>query len=313
MLKPYQKKYDANLSEFGRVAVLCGGMSAERDVSLRSGEAVFSALLRAGIDVVKIDVRKHIVEQIADKKIDCAFIALHGVGGEDGKVQALLSLLGIPYTGSDHSSSAMAMNKLKAKQIWQSVDIITPQYRVLSEDTNWDKIITELGDSIFVKPVLEGSSLGMSHVHTANDLKSAFYSAAKHGCQVIAEQAINGREFTVTILNGVALPPIELKTDHDFYDYDAKYIDNSTQYLCPTSLISEQSEQLKDISLHAFDEIGCSGWGRADFMQDRKGNFYLLELNTVPGMTDHSLVPMAAKAIGLTFDELVLEILSQAI
>lgn len=311
MLKPYQKKYDAK-SRFGRVAVLCGGMSAERDVSLRSGDAVFSALLHANIDVIKIDVGSNVVEQILAEKIDCAFIALHGVGGEDGKIQALLSLLGIPYTGSDHASSAIAMNKLKAKQVWQSVDIKTPNYLVLNENSNWDEIITVLGNSIFVKPVLEGSSIGMSHVHTANDLKNAFYSAAKHDCQVIAEQAITGREFTVAMLNGVALPPIELKTDHDFYDYDAKYIDTSTQYLCPTSLINAQSEQLKNISLHAFDVIGCSGWGRADFMQDKNGNFYLLELNTVPGMTDHSLVPMAAKAVGLTFDELVLEILSQA-
>jgi len=313
MLKPYQKKYNDNSSAFGRVAVLCGGMSAERDVSLRSGDAIFTALLRGGIDAIKIDVRKNIVEQIIDENVDCAFIALHGVGGEDGKVQALLSLLGIPYTGSDHASSAIAMNKLKAKQIWQSVGIATPEYLVLDERSDWECIITQLGNSIFVKPVLEGSSLGMSHVHTANDLKNAFYSAAEHNCQVIAEQAINGREFTVTILNGLALPPIELKTDHDFYDYDAKYVDTSTQYICPTSLTDIQLEQLKRISLHAFDEVGCSGWGRADFMQDEKGNFYLLELNTVPGMTDHSLVPMAAKAVGLTFDELALEILSQAV
>ena len=313
MIKLYEKKCDIDTKNFGRVAVLCGGNSAEREVSLRSGDAVFRALVNAKVDVIKLDVREQVVKQILAAKIDRVFIALHGVGGEDGKIQALLDLLNIPYTGSDHASSAIAMNKLKAKQVWQTVDIATPKYVVLNERSDWEGVITDLGDSIFVKPVLEGSSLGMSHIHTALDLQAAYFSAAEHNCQVIAEQAIAGREFTVAILNGVALPPIELKTDHDFYDYDAKYIASSTQYICPTDLTEEKVECLKTISLRAFDEIGCSGWGRADFMQDQDGHFYLLELNTVPGMTDHSLVPMAAKAAGLSFEELILEILSQAV
>lgn len=313
---PYKKRYQQDPSVFGRVAVLCGGWSAEREVSLESGNAVFKALKASNINVEKIvldqvDNQNNFIKRLLNNEFDRIFIALHGIGGEDGKVQALLDLLNIPYTGSDHAASAMAMNKLKAKQIWLQKDILTPDFIELSDDEDWETICNNLNRSIFVKPVLEGSSLGMSYVESAKNLETAYKKAKKHGTDVIAEQAVQGREFTVAILNNFALPPIELKTDHIFYDYNAKYIDETTEYICPVSLFDSEIEELKGISLSAFKELNCKGWARADFMRDEKGRFYLLEINTVPGMTSHSLVPMAAKEAGLIFDELVLEILME--
>lgn len=312
MLTNYEKRYQGDACAFGRVAVLCGGNSQEREISLLSGEAIYQALIDSGVNAIKVDVGHDIVNVLANQSFERVFIALHGVGGEDGKVQALLDLLNIPFTGSKHASSAIAMNKLKSKQIWQAAGIRTPAYTVITDTTDWPATTNTLGSSIFVKPVLEGSSLGMSHVHDEHQLCLAYKKAARHACDVIAEQAIHGKEFTVTLLNGVALPVIELNTDHDFYDYDAKYISETTQYQCPADLSEQKTIELQALAVQAFNEIGCSGWGRADFMQDSHGDFYLLELNTVPGMTDHSLVPMAAKALGLSFKELVLEILMQA-
>ena len=224
MNNQYTRRYNGNPAQFGRVAVLCGGWSAERDVSLKSGEAVFLALKLAGVNVVKLDVSKDVIQQLLVEAFDTVFIALHGVGGEDGKIQALLDLMSIPYTGSRHAGSAIAMNKLKAKQIWLNKNIITPNFVELFLDSDWSQAFSDLNNAVFVKPVLEGSSLGMSYVTSASELKNAYLEAASHKCSVIAEQAIVGREFTVAILNGEALPPIELRTNHTFYDYEAKYI-----------------------------------------------------------------------------------------
>jgi len=265
------------------------------------------------IEVEKDQSQKSLIECLLKNDLDRVFIALHGVGGEDGKVQALLDLMNIPYTGSGHASSAMAMNKLKAKQIWMTKNILTPKFTELSINSNWNEVFNELNGDLFVKPVLEGSSLGMSYVTDVAQLTQAYKKAYEHGCSVIAEQTIKGREFTVALLNDIALSPVELTTDHTFYDYEAKYTDSTTHYYCPVDLSEEKIKKLQNITLEAAKELDCYGWGRADFIQDDlTGDFYLLEINTVPGMTDHSLVPMAAKQAGLSFDDLVLEILMQA-
>ncbi|GAB3092973.1 D-alanine--D-alanine ligase [Aestuariicella hydrocarbonica] len=298
--------------QFGRVAVLYGGQSAERAVSLNSGKAVYDALLRQGVDAFLIDVDDTIVERLLNETIDRVFIALHGPGGEDGRMQALLEFLGLPYTGSGVQASALAMDKWRTKQIFTASNIATPDYRALSE-ANLDEVVAEIGADLMVKPSHEGSSIGMSKVSSRAELDGAYQAAAQFDSSVFAEQVIVGAEYTVAVLNGEALPAIRLETDHQFYDYDAKYIANDTRYLCPCGLSDEDEARLKKLSVDAFESLGCSGWGRVDFMADKDGQFYTLEVNTVPGMTDHSLVPMAAKAHGLSFDDLVMTILMQTL
>lgn len=309
----YVKKFNGDVASFGRTLVLFGGTSSEREVSLRSGAAVLSALLSAGVNAEGLDVQNDAIEKIIAFKPDRVFIALHGPGGEDGKIQAVLDWMAIPYTGSDHAASALAMDKLKTKQIWQSMGLVTPEYASLASDADWATVLESLGGQGFVKPAHEGSSIGMSVVNTPEELKAAYEKAAHYDAKVLVERRIVGSEFTVAILNGVALPAIGLKTDHVFYDYDAKYVSNTTQYLCPCGLSAEKEQELQAIALQAFAGIGCNGWGRVDFMQDEQGAFYLLEANTVPGMTDHSLVPMAASQVDLPFDQLVVEILAQTL
>lgn len=265
------------------------------------------------MDAHGLDVQADAIAKIEAFAPDRVFIALHGPGGEDGKMQAVLDWLAIPYTGSDHAASALAMDKLKTKQVWQSVGLVTPEYASLVENSDWQAVLDSLGGQGFVKPAHEGSSIGMSVVSTAQELKAAYEKAAHYDAKVLVERRIVGREFTVAVLNGVALPAIGLKTDHVFYDYDAKYVSNTTQYLCPCGLTQEKEAELQSIAQQAFAAVGCKGWGRVDFMQDEAGNFYLLEVNTVPGMTDHSLVPMAARQSGIEFNELVLEILAQTL
>lgn len=296
-------------SVLGRVAVLLGGVSAEREISLKSGAAIVKALAGAGVDVSAIDIQEDAVAQLSQLQADVVFIALHGTAGEDGKIQALLEWLKLPYTGSGVAASALAMNKIKTKQVWTAVGLPTPAYAILNRESDWAEVLLDLGGDVFVKPIHEGSSLGMSCASSAKELADAYDLAATFDSEVLAEATIKGREFTVAILNGVALPPIELKTDHRFYDYDAKYVSVDTVYECPCSLGNDRQEELKVLALKAFDSIGCEYWGRVDFMQDSKGNFFLLEVNTVPGMTDKSLMPMAAKAAGLEFAELLKEIL----
>lgn len=298
---------------FGSTAVLYGGLSAEREISLQSGQAVLQGLQKKGVNVTGIDVAANAVEQLIQHQPDRVFIALHGPGGEDGKIQAVLDWMQIPYTGSNHSASALAMDKLRTKQVWNSLNLPTPQYRCVNENSNWQEVVDSLSGEVFVKPAHEGSSLGMSSAASAIELEGAYRKARQYDVNVLVEQRIKGAEYTIAILNGIALPPIKLRTDHTFYDFDAKYKSDTTEYICPCGLEQDKERELKQIALDAFNAIGCSGWGRVDVMADASGNFYLLEVNTVPGMTSHSLVPMAAKQAGLSFDDLVVEILMQAV
>lgn len=299
----------ALIKQFGRVGVLYGGQSAEREISLQSGEAVAAALNNAGVEVVMLDTGASAISDIQAANIDRAFIALHGPGGEDGRIQAVLEYLQIPYTGSDVQSSALAMDKLRSKQLWRGVGLSTPDFELLNANTDWQAVLTRLGGEVMVKPAHEGSSIGMALVTTAADLAAAYQNAARYDSSVIAEKLIVGAEYTVAVLNGEVLPPIKLETDHRFYDFDAKYLAEDTRYLIPCGLSAAKEQELKQLALQAFNAIGCRGWGRLDVMADQQQNFYLLEVNTVPGMTSHSLVPMAAKAGGLSFDELVISIL----
>lgn len=294
----------------GRVGVLFGGKSAERDVSLQSGNAVLEALLNANVDAVGIDVQDNAIAAIQQAALDRAFIALHGSGGEDGQVQALLNFMGIPFTGSDVQGSAIAMDKLKCKQIWRSVNISTPPFVTLHDESDFNAELNALGGKAFVKPSHEGSSIGMNRVETANEMQQAYAQAKRYDDCVIAEQLIEGPEYTVSIVGEHVLPSVRMETDNVFYDYDAKYLSDQTRYFCPSGLADESEATLKGLAKRAYDSIGCSGWGRVDVMADKSGNFYTLEVNTVPGMTSHSLVPMAAKAVGWSFEQLVLNILT---
>ena len=301
--------------QIGRVGVLYGGLSAEREVSLQSGAAVIAALKTAGIEVVAIDVGVNVIADIQAARIDRAFLALHGPGGEDGRIQALLEFLDIPYTGSDVQSSALAMDKLRTKQLWRGLDyqnalgLPTPDFAVLNQYSDFAAVLARLGGEAMVKPANEGSSIGMSRVKTATELQAAFEKAAQFQGEVLVEKLIVGAEYTVAILDGEPLPPIKLETEHSFYDYDAKYIAEDTRYICPCGLTAAKEQDLKNLALAAFNALGCRGWGRVDVMADAEANFYLLEVNTAPGMTSHSLVPMAAKAVGLSFAQLVISIL----
>ena len=303
----------AMISRFGQVAVLYGGTSAEREISLRSGTAVINALQESGVSTVPVDIGSDPLQQLRQLCVDRAFVALHGSGGEDGKIQALLEWLNLPYTGSGIAASALCMDKLRTKQLWRGVGLSTPDYQVLSENTHWPAAIGELGGIAMVKPCHEGSSIGMAKVNSAADLQQAFAIAARYDRVVLAERYIQGAEYTVAILDQCALPPIKLETNHQFYDFSAKYQADDTRYICPCGLSEEQEYKLKELALAAFNAVGARGWGRVDIMADAQGEFYLLELNTVPGMTDHSLVPMAAKAAGYSFNELVLAILGQTL
>ncbi|MCE5986110.1 D-alanine--D-alanine ligase [Pseudomonas sp. 5FOS] len=314
MTSAYEKLHSTlDVKAFGRVAVLYGGKSAEREVSLKSGAAVIDALTTAGVDVVAIDVGDDLLDRLQSEKIDRAFIILHGRGGEDGSMQGLLECLGIPYTGSGILASALAMDKLRTKQVWQSLGIPTPRHAVLASESDCLQAATELGFPLIVKPAHEGSSIGMAKVNSAQELVAAWQDAARYDSQVLVEQWIHGPEFTVAVLRGQVLPPIALGTPHVFYDYDAKYIANDTQYRIPCGLDSVKEQELIDLTARACDAIGIEGWGRLDVMQDEQGRFWLLEVNTAPGMTDHSLVPMAARAAGLDFQQLVLAILAESV
>lgn len=300
---------DVLKQQLGRVGVLYGGQSAEREISLQSGAAVIEALQEAGIEHVALDVGANAIADIQAAQLTRAFIALHGPGGEDGRIQAVLEYLNIPYTGSDVQASALAMDKLRSKQLWRGVGLPTPDFAVLNAKSEWQAILDELGGEVMVKPAHEGSSIGMARVNTAADLQAAYEDAAQYDASVLAERLIVGAEYTVAVLDGVALPPIKLETDHHFYDFNAKYLADDTRYICPCGLSPEREQALKELALQAFAAIGCRGWGRLDVMADAQQQFYLLEVNTVPGMTGHSLVPMAAAAHGLSFTQLVVAIL----
>ena len=297
--------------KIGRIAVLFGGNSAERQISLQSGAAAIEALQSLGVDVVSIDTQENAVAQLQQQELSGAFIALHGVGGEDGKIQGLLEFLNIPYTGSGVLASSLCMDKLRTKQLWSGVNLPSAQYLALEKSTDWVQALAYLGGEAMVKPAHEGSSIGMSRVNTPQALKKAYEEAAQYDTSVLAEQFIVGAEYTVAILNGEALPPIRLQPNSDFYDFNAKYLADDTQYLCPCGLVQAKEEELKQLAKAAFKAVGAEGWGRVDIMANAAGEFYLLEVNTVPGLTGHSLVPMAAQAAGIDFETLILRIAAQ--
>ncbi|MFW1677570.1 D-alanine--D-alanine ligase [Pontibacter sp. JAM-7] len=298
----------------GRVAVVHGGTSSERPVSLKSGAAVLSALQRAGVDAFGIDLggdqgAENPVQQLQAATFDRAFLILHGAGGEDGVLQGVMEMLVKPYTGSGVAASAIGMDKLRTKQLWRGAGLPTPPFAVLTQDTDFSAVAAGLGSKMIVKPVHEGSSIGMSVADDAAGLQQAYNTAAGFDRSVIAERWMSGAEFTVGILEGQALPVIKLETSHDFYDYEAKYLANDTRYRFDHELTSAQASELQQLAEQAFSVLGCHGWGRVDVMQDEAGNFQLLEINTAPGMTDHSLLPMAAAEAGICFEALVVKIL----
>lgn len=303
------------MDAFGKVAVLMGGDSAERDISLRSGKEVLKGLLEAGVDAFAIDLCDQGADPVAQllaAEFDRAFLILHGRGGEDGTLQGLLEMLKKPYTGSGVAASALGMDKLRCKQLWMGAGFPTPAFAELTEDTDLQQVAEQLGFPLMVKPVHEGSSIGMSRVADLQQLRSAYKEAARYDSQVIAEQWIQGKEYTLAILHDQTLPVIRLETTHDFYDFNAKYEANDTRYLFDHHLSDERHEALQHLAVKAFQAVGCRGWGRVDLMMDGDGEFQLLEVNTLPGMTDHSLVPMAARQAGMSFAQLVVEILRTA-
>ncbi len=301
-------------SQFGKVAVLLGGNSAERDVSLKSGQAVLNALLENGIDAIAFDPQIRSLWELKDLNVDRVFIALHGRGGEDGTVQGALEFMNLPYTGSNVLGSALAMDKIRCKHLFKSAGLSTAPYAVVDAKKGFDaKAIMAQFKKVMVKPSHEGSSIGMAQASSAEELEDALTNAFKFDSQVLVEQWITGREFTITVLGDEVQPVIEMSTPNGFYDYQAKYQSSTTQYHCPADLSQSDTEKLQAIALDAFDLVGASGWGRVDAMQDQQGQFYLLEVNTVPGMTEKSLVPMAAKANGASFEQLVVRILEQTL
>lgn len=300
------------MTKFGKVAVLFGGRSAEREVSLKSGAAVLAALQRSGVDAHAFDPAKRDLHNLLDERFDRVFIALHGRYGEDGTVQGALELMGIPYTGSGVMASSIAMDKWRTKMIWQAAGLPIPDFMMLNENSDWDAVVQRLGLPLFVKPANEGSSVGISKVKQVSELKAAYEEAAKHDKLVIAEQFVGGGEYTAAILNGRALPVIKIEPANEFYDYEAKYLRDDTRYLCPCGLSAEQEAEMQALAQQGFAVIGGQGWGRVDFLCGTDGKAYLLEVNTSPGMTDHSLVPMAAREAGISFEQLVVQVLESA-
>lgn len=294
---------------FGRVAVLLGGSSSEREISLLTGNAVLAALGRRGVEAIAFDPQERPLTDLVEARIDRAWIALHGPGGEDGSVQGALECLGIPYTGSGVLGSAVCMDKLRTKRLAAAVGVATADHVVLRGPEDFAGAVARLGLPLIVKPATQGSSVGMSKVERAEDLPAAWQAAASLEPVVFAEPWITGAEYTVAILKGRALPSIRIETPKVFYDYEAKYFRSDTLYFCPSGLAADAEARLGALALAAFDACAAAGWGRADFMMDASGAPLLLEINTVPGMTDHSLVPMAARATGMDFDELVWRIL----
>jgi D-alanine-D-alanine ligase len=295
---------------FGKVALLYGGQSAERPVSLQTGAAVLAALQRKGVEVTAFDYNPTTLASLIAGRFDRVFIALHGRGGEDGQVQGALQSVGLPYTGSGVLGSALAMDKWRTKLVWQALGIKTPRYQLLHAGSDLAATVQDLGLPLIIKPAAEGSTIGLTKVTDAAAMTAAYEAAAGCGSDVLAEQFVAGPEFTASILGGVALPLIRIEARSGLYDYAAKYERDDTQYICPAGLTPERERAIQNAALQAFAALGCSGWGRVDVMLGTDDVAYFLEANTVPGMTSHSLVPMAAKAAGMGFDDLVLRILA---
>ena len=299
---------------YGKVAVMFGGTSAEREVSLNSGKAVLRGLLDMGVDVYAFDPAEQPLTQLLAENFERVVIMLHGRGGEDGSLQGALQQLNLPYSGTGVLGSALCMDKIRSKQVWQSLGLPTAKYQIADKRCfdagSCGAIMADLGNEVMVKPAQEGSSIGMARVTNALQLETAIQDAFKYDSKVLLEQYIQGSEYTVSILQGKALPSISMSTPRVFYDYAAKYQSDSTEYFCPSGLTDDMEQQLGELALEAFDALAGSGWGRVDFMQDENGQFYLLEANTVPGMTEKSLVPMAARQSGMSFAELSATILA---
>ena len=302
-----------SVAQFGRVGLLYGGVSSEREISLMSGAAVHQSLVNLGVDVVAIDAGTDLLQQLPQHNLDRVFIALHGPGGEDGRLQGALEYLDLPYTGSGVLASALAMDKLRCKQLWQGIGLPTADFAILEQQSDWATTLHQLDGKAMVKPACEGSSIGMSRAESPAQLQSAWAEAAKYTSTVIAESLMEGEEYTVAILDEQVLPSVRIQSNDVFYDYQAKYFSDKTQYFCPAGLSDAREQELRILAMQAFKAVGCSGWGRVDVMVDADNKFQLLEVNTVPGMTSHSLVPMAAKAAGLDFDQLVLAILGASV
>jgi len=301
---------DIEQNDFGKVAVLMGGRSGEREISLRSGNAVLAALVNAGVDAHGIDVDEHIFNRLQDEKFKHAFIALHGRGGEDGCIQGGLEMIGLPYTGSGVMASSICMDKIMTKKIWLAMGISTPRFSEIHDSTKFKDVANHLGLPFIVKPSCEGSSLGIAKITSEAEFVVACLKAHAFSGELMAEEWVQGGEYTVSVLDDEALPVIQLQTPHDFYDFEAKYKSNDTQYLLPCGLEEMAEVQLQVQALQAFRATNATSWGRVDVMLDDQGKSWFLEVNTVPGMTDHSLVPMAAKHIGIDFQQLVLRILA---
>ncbi|MBQ0718715.1 MAG: D-alanine--D-alanine ligase [Gammaproteobacteria bacterium] len=297
----------------GRIVVLYGGQSGEREVSLKGGRAVLAALQAKGLDAHGLDLGPGWIAELEVLQADHVFIVLHGAGGEDGTVQGALECMGLSYTGSGVLASALAMDKLRCKQLWQGINLPTAGFALLHKDSDWTALLAELGGEVMVKPASEGSSLGMAKASSGAELEAAWAAADAFDSVVIAERWLSGAEYTVAILNGRPLPVIKLETDRPFYDYEAKYLADDTRYICPCGLSAADEKAMQTLALDAFSSMGCHGWGRVDVMMTADGQARLLEVNTVPGMTDHSLVPMAAAAAGLSFTDLLIEILQTSI
>ena len=302
-----------NAARFGRVAVVMGGDSAEREVSLNSGAGVLAALQSVGVDAFGVDGIPSLLQAIQAGGVDRVFNILHGRGGEDGVLQGLLSALGVPYTGSAVLGSALSMDKVRSKQVWQALGLPTPAFAVLRTGQDVGTVIAQIGLPVVVKPSREGSSVGITRVRDAADLAAAVELAARYDGELLIERLIEGDELTVGVLGAQVLPSIRIVPAGEYYDYHAKYVADDTRYLCP-GLDDEAAEvALRDLALRAFQALGCSGWGRVDVMRDREGNNWLLEVNTAPGMTSHSLVPKAGAAVGLSYPQVCLQVLSQTL
>ena len=302
-------RHTGSAADFGRVAVLLGGTSSEREISLLTGRAVLEALRRRGVDAHPFDPAERPLGALVEERCARAWIALHGPGGEDGTLQGALEFLGIAYTGSGVLGSAIGMDKLRTKRLARAVGVDTADFVVLRESADLELAVERLGLPLIVTPATQGSSVGMSRVERAADMAAAFAAATLHDTLAFAEPWLSGAEYTVAILQGRALPSIRIETPRAFYDYEAKYLRDDTRYHCPSGLSAESEKHMASLALAAFEACGAEGWGRADFMMDATRRPLLLEINTVPGMTSHSLVPMAARAAGIDFDELVWRVL----
>ncbi|MDO4427040.1 MAG: D-alanine--D-alanine ligase [Moraxella sp.] len=300
-----------DVTKFGKVAVVCGGFSAEREVSLKSGKAVLDALLSKGVDAHHFDPKETDISKL--REYDRVFNVLHGTFGEDGSLQGVLDGLGVPYTGCGVLASAIAMDKFRCRLLWQALDLPNVPYVVLHDDSDFEAVEADFGLPLFVKPASEGSSVGVVMIENKGDLAKVYPTLKQYHGEILAEKAVMGGEYALSLLGDRALPSIRIIPKNKFYDYEAKYLRDDTTYQCPSDLTPEQEREMGELAKKAFNALGGRGWSRVDFLKSDDGKLYLLEINTVPGMTDHSLVPMAAKQMGIEFADLCVEILAQTV